>query len=74
VTWVLHHADLDDQWIPDIAHDTLAALVIDKEVCRGIATLVGVAWTHAHYVRDRQFVLSTTPAGRRRRQPGGADD
>jgi hypothetical protein len=73
LTWVLHFADLDDQWIPDVARDTLAVLVRDKDVCRGLAALVGAAWTHAHYVRDQQFVLSTRP-GRRRRQPGGADD
>jgi hypothetical protein len=67
VTWVLHHADLDGQWIPDIARDTLAALVRDQETCRGLAALVGAAWTHAHYVRDQQFVLATRPDGRRRR-------
>jgi hypothetical protein len=68
VTWVLHHGDLDDQWIPDIAYDTLAALVRDKETCRGLAALVGAAWTWAHAVRDQQVALVEAPRVRRTRR------
>ena len=40
-TWVLHFADLEDEWIPEIADTTLTALVRDRDVCRGLAALVG---------------------------------
>jgi hypothetical protein len=54
-TWILRHAgDLDEQWRPEIVDTTLAGLVNDKAVCRGLAALVGAAWLNGHDIRRQQ--------------------